>query len=69
MFGAISPNRESSERAEEQKREKREVVIIPVPGNVFEMSSASKLLKPDSARPVHHNFTKPLCGIAARKTK
>ena len=35
MFGAISPNRESSEHADEQIREKRERVITPASGNVF----------------------------------
>ena len=36
LFGAISPNRESSEHADEQIREKRERVITPASGNVFD---------------------------------
>ena len=35
LFGAISPNRDSSEHADEQIREKRERVITPASGNVF----------------------------------
>jgi len=35
LFGAISPNRESSEHADEQIREKMDRVITPASGNVF----------------------------------
>ena len=36
LFSAISPNRESNERAEGQIREEGEIVIIPASGNLFE---------------------------------
>jgi len=35
LFSAVSPNRESSERVEEQIRKEREIVITPASGNVF----------------------------------
>ena len=53
LFGAISPNRESSEHADEQIREKRERVITPASGNVFGSESFDG--QPDAGDPVSPN--------------
>ena len=53
LFGAISPNRESSEHADEQIREKRERVITPASGNVFDSESFDG--QPDAGDPVSPN--------------
>ena len=53
MFCAISPNRESSEHAEEQIREKRERVTTPVSENVFGSERFDG--QPDAGDPVSPN--------------
>ena len=57
LFGAISPNRESTEHADEQIREKRERVITPASGNVFGSESFDG--QPDAGDPVSPNAPTP----------
>ena len=53
LFSAISPNRESNERAEGQIREEGEIVIIPASGNLFGSERFDG--QPDAGDPVSPN--------------